>query len=73
MIRGPGEVVGTKQSGFLKLKFASLTSNIELLTTVKNEVEHIIEQDEGLLMLEHATIRKVMLEAPYFSQQEEGE
>jgi len=73
MIRGPGEVVGTKQSGFLKLKFASLTSNIELLATVKSEVEHIIEHDEGLLLLEHATIRRVMLEAPYFSQEERGE
>ena len=73
MIRGPGEVVGTKQSGFLKLKFASLTSNIDLLTTVKTEVEQIIEHDEGLLLLQHAPIRKVMVEAPYFSQQEEAE
>ncbi|NCB02043.1 MAG: ATP-dependent DNA helicase RecG [Spirochaetia bacterium] len=73
MIRGPGEVVGTKQSGFLKLKFASLTSNIELLATVKKEVQQIIEDDEGFLELRHAPIRKVLLEAPYFSQQEENE
>ena len=73
MIRGPGEVVGTKQSGFLKLKFASLTSNIELLTTVKKEVEQIVEEDEGLLLLKHAPIRKVLIEAPYFTEQEENE
>lgn len=73
MIRGPGEVVGTKQSGFLKLKFASLTSNIDLLTTVKKEVENIVEEDEGLLLAQHATIRNVMLNAPYFSQDEESD
>ncbi len=67
LIRGPGEVVGTKQSGFLKLKFASLTHNIDLLATVKKEVDTIIEKDEGLLLLEHAPIRKLLVESPYFS------
>lgn len=73
MIRGPGEVVGTKQSGFLKLKFASLTSNIELLTSVKKEVESIVEKDEALLLMQHATIRRVMIEAPYFREREDEE
>jgi ATP-dependent DNA helicase RecG len=67
LIRGPGEVAGTKQSGFLKLKFASLIDNLELLAVVKGEVDTIIEKDEGLLLIEHAPIRNLLIKSPYFS------
>jgi len=67
LIRGPGDVVGTKQSGFLKLKFASLTHDMDLLSSVKKEVDVIVEHDRGLLSIEHYPIRKLLAESPYFS------
>ncbi|MGD1831813.1 MAG: ATP-dependent DNA helicase RecG [Sphaerochaetaceae bacterium] len=67
LIRGPGDVVGTKQSGFLKLRFASLTNDIDLLASVKHEVDSIIANDKGLLSMKHERIRKLLAESPYFS------
>jgi len=68
LIRGPGEVTGTKQSGFLKLRFASLTENLDQIEVVKNLVDSIVEKDAGLLGFEHTIIREVLLTAPPFDE-----
>ncbi len=68
LIRGPGEVTGTKQSGFLKLRFASLTDNLDLIEQVKDLIDAILEQDAGLVDLKHAPIRQVLLTAPPFDE-----
>ncbi|MCB5231329.1 MAG: ATP-dependent DNA helicase RecG [Candidatus Cloacimonetes bacterium] len=66
LIRGPGEVSGFKQSGFLKLRFASLTGDPHLLEIIRDEADAILESDEGLIKLENAPIREVLLKAPPF-------
>ncbi|WP_422482281.1 ATP-dependent DNA helicase RecG [Pleomorphochaeta sp. DL1XJH-081] len=65
-IRGPGEVAGTRQSGFLKLRFASLTEDFDQIEAAKNEVDALLATDSGLVDLAHSTVREVLLKAPPF-------
>jgi ATP-dependent DNA helicase RecG len=66
LIRGPGEVAGTRQSGFLKLRFASLTEDFEEIEKAKKEVDLLLSSDPGLVSLSNTTIREVLLKAPPF-------
>ncbi len=59
-IRGPGEIAGNRQSGFLKLRFASLTEDADMVSTAKNEAEAIIREDRGLINGENASLRKAL-------------
>ncbi len=59
-IRGPGEMMGDKQSGFLHLKFASLTSDLDLVERARAEAERIISEDRGLLKAENAVLREAL-------------
>ncbi len=68
LIRGPGDIAGVKQSGFLKLKFASLTDDMDMIQEVKTLVDRIIDEDEGLLSSEHFRIRNVLTYSPYISE-----
>ena len=66
LIRGPGEVAGIKQSGFLKLRFASLTEESSLIEQISKIVDSILREDRGLITVENATIRSVLNRAPLF-------
>lgn len=57
-IRGPGEISGFKQSGFLKLKFASLVEDTDLIALAKKEAEKVSKEDKGLIKAENAILRK---------------
>ena len=65
-IRGPGEVAGTRQSGFLKLRFANLTEDFEQIEAAKQEVDTLLAEDPGLVSLSYSAIREVLLKAPPF-------
>ena len=56
-IRGPGEMAGDRQSGFLRLRFASLTSDLDLIEDARKEAERIAEEDPGLLRIDNAPLR----------------
>jgi ATP-dependent DNA helicase RecG len=47
-IRGPGEIEGTRQSGLLNFKLASIVGDRAMLEVAKNEVFNIIETDADL-------------------------
>jgi len=54
-LRGPGEFLGTRQSGYLALRFASL-ADIQMIEQCRNYVKEIINDDpflkkEGNLLL----------------------
>ena len=66
LIRGPGELTGIRQSGYLKLIYASLTEDLPLIEIARNEADLILERDPGLLLVEHEPIRAVLAEAPPF-------
>lgn len=59
-IRGPGEIAGSRQSGFLKLRFASLTEDTLLVSRAKIEAESIIGEDPGLIKGENAPLREAL-------------
>jgi len=65
-IRGPGEVTGTRQSGFMRLKFADLGGDLELLDTARKDAFRIIKADAGLLQPAHNRLRKVLECCPPF-------
>ena len=59
-IRGPGEMAGDRQSGFLRLRFASITETPELVEAARSEAERIISEDRGLIKAENAVLRKAL-------------
>ena len=59
-IRGPGELAGLKQSGFLHLKYADLEKDVSMMATARDEVDAILANDPGLISFENAVIRRVL-------------
>ena len=59
-IRGPGEFIGNRQSGFLRLKVASLTDDVELMAQAKADAEEIVKDDRGLLKADNAMLRQLL-------------
>ncbi|MBI2418438.1 MAG: ATP-dependent DNA helicase RecG [Ignavibacteriales bacterium] len=60
-LRGPGDIFGTKQSGFPEFKYANLAEDVELLATVKQEAFGIIEQDAKLQQPNNSIIRNNLI------------
>jgi ATP-dependent DNA helicase RecG len=56
-IRGPGEIEGTRQSGALNFKLASIVSDKAMLEVARNEVEKILEADPDLSMAENLMVK----------------
>ena len=61
-IRGPGEIEGTRQSGALNFKLASIVLDKAMLEVARSEVEKILEQDPELNMAENLLIKTHMQE-----------
>ena len=59
-IRGPGELAGLRQSGFLHLKYANLETDVSMMAVARDEVSQLLSEDPGLLALDHAVIRRVL-------------
>lgn len=47
-LRGPGDLQGTKQSGLLDFKIASITKDSDLMFKTRKLAEHILEKDPQL-------------------------
>jgi ATP-dependent DNA helicase RecG len=43
-LRGPGEVLGTRQTGLMQLRVADLIRDADLIPTVQNVAQHMIGQ-----------------------------
>jgi ATP-dependent DNA helicase RecG len=59
-LRGPGQVLGTKQSGLPDLALASLTDDADLLELARQEALAIVEQDPALES--HPGLRQALLD-----------
>ena len=57
----PGEIEGTKQSGLLNFKLASIVNDKDLLETAKYYAEMILDNDEELTKPENADLKKYLL------------
>ena len=59
-LRGPGEIEGTKQSGMLNFRLASLVNDKDLLDAAKFHAETILAEDEELLKDENAGLKRFL-------------
>ena len=56
-LRGPGDIMGTQQSGMLDLKIASLSEDQELLQAARHLAEKIMDEDFELEKPEHERLK----------------
>ncbi|MCM8786229.1 MAG: DEAD/DEAH box helicase, partial [Candidatus Omnitrophica bacterium] len=52
-LRGPGDILGTRQHGILPLKIGDIKRDIEILKIARNEVERILKIDPNLEKLSY--------------------
>lgn len=68
-LRGPGDFLGTKQSGLPEFRFADIVEDRLLLEQSKNDAWSVIKKDSDLETAEHNELKKVF--EPYFKQRSE--
>ena len=66
-IRGPGNLNGIEQSGFLPFSIADLNTDFEILKTARTEASALAEQDPGLLDPGSSSLRKLLETCPPFT------
>jgi ATP-dependent DNA helicase RecG len=67
-MRGPGQIAGTEQSGYLVLGLANPVRDIEELERARKDAFGILENDPGLLLEGHHIIAKVLEQVPPFGE-----
>ncbi|MBW2637842.1 MAG: DNA helicase RecG, partial [Deltaproteobacteria bacterium] len=60
-IRGPGEFMGTRQSGLPDFRVASIMRDGKILNEARDAAFDVLEADPGLGKKEHALLRRVLL------------
>lgn len=60
-LRGPGEIEGTKQSGLLNLKLASVVTDRELLIIAQEKAEQLLTEDCELQLPENQPLQQYLL------------
>lgn len=60
-LRGPGDIMGTQQSGVLDLKIADIAKDCQLLTYARNAAFDLLEEDPDLEQPEHVQIRRKLV------------
>ncbi|MGO4821625.1 MULTISPECIES: ATP-dependent DNA helicase RecG [unclassified Flavobacterium] len=61
-LRGPGNLMGTQQSGVLNLQIADIVKDREILALARNHALKILKDDAPLQKPEHASLRAVYIE-----------
>jgi ATP-dependent DNA helicase RecG len=59
-IRGPGDIMGTQQSGIIDLKIADLARDGAILTAARNAAMEVLDSDPNIEKSEHNALRKVI-------------
>jgi ATP-dependent DNA helicase RecG len=57
-IRGPGNLLGTQQSGLLNLKIANIITDKEILESARHDAKKIISNDQKLIKIENKLINE---------------
>ena len=66
-LRGPGDIAGMKQSGFLKLRAADLGRDLDVLLGCREFLTELLRRDPGFLEPEQAPLRRLWTVCPPFS------
>ena len=61
-LRGPGDLMGTQQSGVLNLQIADLVRDRDTLALARNYALKLLKEDPGMQKPEHAALRAVYIE-----------
>lgn len=61
-LRGPGNLMGTQQSGVLNLQIADIVRDRDILALAREHAQKILSADAPLQKPEHATLRAVYIE-----------
>lgn len=62
-MRGPGEFLGTRQSGLPGFKMANLVRDLEILLQARQAAFEVLERDPSLRQAEHKVLREELLRA----------
>jgi ATP-dependent DNA helicase RecG len=70
-LRGPGDIMGTQQSGLLNLKLSDLSRDAQIVTLARDKARELLEMDPTFEMKEHQNIakelKKILKEKPNWS------
>ncbi|MCW2120776.1 ATP-dependent DNA helicase RecG [Flavobacterium sp. 7A] len=61
-LRGPGDLMGTQQSGILNLQIADIVRDKDILALGRNYAQRVLADDKPLAKPEHAIIKNIYLE-----------
>ncbi|MFE3848426.1 ATP-dependent DNA helicase RecG [Flavobacterium sp. LB3P45] len=61
-LRGPGDLMGTQQSGVLNLQIADLVRDRDTLALARNYALKLLKEDAGMQKPEHDALRAVFIE-----------
>ncbi len=61
-LRGPGDLMGTQQSGVLNLQIADLVQDREILQLARHQALKLLKNDASMEKPEHAQLRRVFIE-----------
>ncbi|MDD2215134.1 MAG: ATP-dependent DNA helicase RecG [Eubacteriales bacterium] len=56
-LRGPGEFFGVRQHGIPEFRLADLAKHIQILETVREEAQNLLEQDPDLIHKNHQNLK----------------
>lgn len=59
-LRGPGDLMGTQQSGALNLKIADLSKDAQLVVSAREEARTILTADPNLQLPENSIVRNIL-------------
>jgi ATP-dependent DNA helicase RecG len=59
-LRGPGDLMGTQQSGVLNLKLADLARDGQIVSLAREKAREILEKDPDLLLAENIVLNQRM-------------
>jgi ATP-dependent DNA helicase RecG len=66
-LRGPGQIAGTEQSGYLALGIADLARDAAGLVRARADAFAVLEQDPVFHLKEHRRIAELLERAPPFA------
>ena len=61
-LRGPGDLMGTQQSGVLNLQIADIVRDRDILQLAREYAVKLLKEDAGMQKPEHAALRNVFIE-----------